>query len=182
MGQPGVCLGCFGTGWRLLNSQGQGINTSPVYPTDGSTISFVEWGRDERHTYDASRYGNGTSPGQYMQIYSGGGNAQAAIEHHHHDDKGKNESIDHGIAAIIARHRNDDTIAHLGNGVAHDPGADQFLLALGRAAMAGRLTGRTCRSLDNTHQSAIALYRLHKALMRNLIHNIRKVIQHAKIA
>ena len=72
-GIPGVCLECYGTGWRLLNSMGQGINTTPVYPTDGSTISFVEWGRDERHTYDASRYGIGTSPNQYMQIYSGGG-------------------------------------------------------------------------------------------------------------
>jgi hypothetical protein len=77
-GMPGVCMECYGTGWRLLNSVGQGINTTPVYPTDGSTISFVEWGRDERHTYDASRYGMGTSPDQYMQIYSGGGGGNSS--------------------------------------------------------------------------------------------------------
>lgn len=96
MGQPGVCLGCFGTGWRLLNSQGQGINTSPVYPTDGSTISFVEWGRDERHTYDASRYGNGTSPGQYMQIYSGGGSAQGSGQNNGPGGDGQNNGPDGG--------------------------------------------------------------------------------------
>ena len=90
-GIPGVCLQCYGTGWVLLNSQGQCISSSPVYPTDGSTISFVEWGRDERHTYDASTYGIGTSPNQYMQIYSGGGGSQGGQSGSGQDNPGDDQ-------------------------------------------------------------------------------------------
>ena len=65
-GMPGKCHICFGTGWRTVDSQGKGINTSPVWPPDGATIDFGVNGRHEVYTYSASRFGSGVTPAQAM--------------------------------------------------------------------------------------------------------------------
>ncbi len=65
-GQPGKCHVCFGTGWRIVDSMGIGVNTEPVYPPDGATIDAGVWGRHEYFTYDASRFGYGVTPYQAM--------------------------------------------------------------------------------------------------------------------
>ena len=66
MGQPGKCTVCYGTGWWLSDGAGHQINTSPVYPPDGATIDAGTWGRHELYSYDASRFGTGTTPYQGM--------------------------------------------------------------------------------------------------------------------
>ncbi len=62
-GHPGVCLYCLGSGWRIVNDMGEGINTgSAVYPPDGATVDAGVWGRHEFFTYDASVFGTGVTP------------------------------------------------------------------------------------------------------------------------
>ena len=70
-GQPGKCTLCYGTGWRLINSAGVCYNTTPVYPSDGSTIDTSNFGYMGTMTYDASRYGLGITAAQFEEIKDG---------------------------------------------------------------------------------------------------------------
>lgn len=70
-GQPGKCIQCFGTGWRLINSSGVCYNTTPVYPSNGSTIDTSNFGYMGTVTYDAGRYGLGITAAQFEAIKDG---------------------------------------------------------------------------------------------------------------
>lgn len=70
-GQPGKCTLCYGTGWRLINSAGVCYNTTPVYPSDGSTIDTSNFGYMGTVTYDAGRYGLGITAAQFEAIKDG---------------------------------------------------------------------------------------------------------------
>lgn len=70
-GQPGKCTLCYGTGWRLINSAGVCYNTTPVYPSDGSTIDTSNFGYMGTMTYDASRFGLGITAAQFEAIKDG---------------------------------------------------------------------------------------------------------------
>lgn len=71
LGMPGKCHLCYGTGWRLINSSGVCYNTTPVYPSNGSTIDTSNFGYAGTTTYDASRYGLGITAAQFEAIKDG---------------------------------------------------------------------------------------------------------------
>ena len=71
LGIPGRCRLCYGTGWRLINSSGVCYNTTPVYPSNGSTIDTSNFGDMGTMTYDASRYGTGITAAQFEAIKDG---------------------------------------------------------------------------------------------------------------
>ncbi len=71
LGIPGKCHLCYGTGWRLINSSGVCYNTTPVYPSNGSTIDTSNFGYMGTMTYDAGRYGLGITAAQFEAIKDG---------------------------------------------------------------------------------------------------------------
>ena len=66
-GRPGECTACFGSGWRIVDDMGVGIDLGyPVYPGDNALIDYGVWGRHEYFRYDADRFGYNVSPAQAM--------------------------------------------------------------------------------------------------------------------
>ena len=91
LGQPGLCTQCFGTGWRLINTSGVCYNTTPVYPSDGSTIDTSNFGYMGTMTYDASRYGLGITAAQFKAIKDGNsGNNNSGGNNNPQDNPGDN--------------------------------------------------------------------------------------------